>query len=85
MMVWRRRSTTAKKPLGMLPIGKPKKSFSWVSRISTAMPLVKPVISGIGKNLITCPRRSSPISTSITPAMKVQMIRLAMPYLTTMP
>jgi hypothetical protein len=77
--------TMAKKPAGICATGRPKKSLSWVRKISTAIPLVKPVISGIGKNLITCPSRITPISTSITPAMKVQIRRLATPYLATMP
>ena len=73
-----------KKPDGIATC-RPKKSFSWVKKIITAIPLVKPITSGIGKYLITCPSRSMPISTSSTPAMKVHSIRLVNPYLLTMP
>src|SRR5690606_32891312 len=41
----------------------------------TAMPAVKPTITGSGMNRITAPRRASPIATRITPAISVATSR----------
>ena len=35
----------------------------------TAMPIVKPVVTGCGTNCISLPRRASPMITRITPAI----------------
>ena len=39
----------------------------------TAMPLVKPVTTGYGMNLIAAPKRARPRITSRTPASSVQI------------
>ncbi len=38
--------TEEMKPESATPGGRPKKSFNWVEKISMAMPLVKPLMSG---------------------------------------
>ena len=42
-----------------------------------AMPLVKPMMTGYGMNLMTLPRRAIDIATSRAPAMIVAMARPA--------
>ena len=64
---------------------RPRKSFSCDSRISTAMPLVKPITIDTGMKRIRPPSRSAPIAKSSTPAATVQTIRFATPYCATMP
>ena len=46
----------------------------------TAMPLVKPVTTGYGMNLIAPPKRARPMAISRTPAMSVQIVRPSTPY-----
>ena len=51
----------------------------------TAMPDVKPTITGFGMNRMTLPSRATPIASSITPAISVATCRPAMPYCAVMP
>ena len=53
--------------------------------IITAIPLVKPMMSECGMNLITAPSLASPIMMSITPAIKVEMMSPSTPYTCTIP
>ena len=59
---------------------KPNRSFIWVENIVMAIPPVKPMIIGYGMNLITLPRRNTPISTSMIPAITVAIARPPTPY-----
>ena len=38
----------------------PSRSFTWPEKMITAIPLVKPVTTGKGMNLIAAPSRASP-------------------------
>ena len=64
---------------------RPKKSFHWPIKMMTAMPDVKPTITGLGMNLMTLPSRASPMTSRMTPAMSVAACRPAMPYCAVMP
>ena len=69
----------AKNSAGIFSVVSPRKSLNCESRISTAMPLVKPLITDTGMKRIQVPMRSSPMVSSITPAINVQISRLATP------
>ena len=78
--------TSAKNSAGTLPsICKPKKSLICERPINTAIPLVKPIITDTGINLISTPIRKKPISHSITPDIKVANSKPLPPYCSTMP
>ncbi len=66
-------------------ISRPRKSRSWVLAITTAMPLVKPMITGRGMYFTAEPVPVSPMMTSITPAINVHMNRPSTPYCAMMP
>ncbi len=51
----------------------------------SAIPLVNPVTTGYGMNLIAPPNRASPIATSRTPAMRVHATRPSKPCFWTIP
>ena len=51
----------------------------------TAIPLVKPITTGRGTNLITDPSRTAPRTTRITPAISVATIRPSTPNVWTIP
>ena len=78
-------STLAKNSAGSASMRSPKNSLTWDSRISTAMPLVKPLITEMGMKRIHVPSLAMPMASSITPAIIVQISRFATPYCTTMP
>lgn len=59
--------------------------MSWVLAITTAMPFVKPTITGRGMYLTAEPVPVRPITTSITPAISVHMKSPSTPYRLTMP
>ena len=63
----------------------PRKSLICVEKIVSAIPLVNPTTIGYGMNLKMAPIRHSPITTSITPAMIVAIIRPCIPYSATTP
>jgi hypothetical protein len=46
----------------------------------TAMPAVKPAMTGFGMNRTTLPSRASPMTSSMQPAMSVANCSPAMPY-----
>lgn len=50
----------------------------------TAIPEVKPIVTGRGMKRMTAPKRNRPISTSMSPAMKPAMSRFSYPYCRTM-
>ena len=66
-------------------ISRPRKSFSWVLAMTSAMPLVKPMITGLGMYFTAVPVPVSPITTSITPAINVHINRPSTPYFAMMP
>ena len=52
----------------------PKRSFICVEKMVSAIPPVKPTITGYGTNFMMLPSLQTPISTSIMPAMIVAII-----------
>ena len=70
---------------GILGMVRPRKSLICESAISTAMPLVKPMITATGMKRISVPRRNTPMASRISPDSVVARIRLATPYCWTMP
>ena len=64
---------------GSLPVCRPKKSFTCDSAMSTAMPLVKPMITEIGIKRTSVPNLNTPMANSMTPDMAVAITRLARP------
>ena len=77
---------SAKNSAGACPsIRSPRKSLICDKPISTAMPLVKPIITATGINLINTPMRKKPISHSITPDINVASSSPPTPYCATMP
>ena len=71
--------TMPKKSPGILSMDRPRKSLTCDSPISTAMPLVKPMITAIGMKRTSVPSRSRPMANSSTPEKAVAMIRLGTP------
>ena len=59
---------------------RPKKSLSWLLKMITAMPAVKPVISGCGMYFINVPTFISAAAIRISPAMIVASSRPSMPW-----
>ena len=53
--------------------------------ISTAMPLVKPIITATGINLISTPMRKKPMIHSMAPDISVASSKPLTPYCSTMP
>src|SRR5688500_3362853 len=51
----------------------------------TAIPAVKPTMTGLGMNLITVPSRAMPMSSKMTPAMSVAICKPAIPWVAVMP
>ena len=50
---------------------RPKKYFHCPTKMITAMPEVKPTMTGFGMKRITLPSCANPIASSITPAIRV--------------
>jgi hypothetical protein len=69
----------AKKSAGMAAIGRPNRSFSCDSAISTAMPWVKPITMATGMWRTSAPSLNSPSANSSTPASAVEISRLVRP------
>ena len=63
------------KSAGTLSGLRPNRSFSCVAKITTAIPEVKPVVTGKGMNLINAPMRNKPNKINITPAVSVAAIK----------
>ena len=59
----------SRKSAGTAPIFKPRKSLTWLEKMMTAMPLVNPMTTGCGTNLMTAPSVTAPMMTRKTPAM----------------
>src|SRR5713226_3080693 len=70
---------------GTLSIFNPKKSFSCVLAIITAMPFVKPTTTGRGMNFTAVPKPVTPRISRRTPAIKVDMNNPSTPYFAMMP
>ena len=68
-----------KKSAGIFSMRRPRKSLICDSAISTAMPLVKPMMMATGMKRISEPTRVRPMMNSSTPAMMVESSRLARP------
>ncbi len=64
---------------GTPSIRRPSRSRIWEEKMMTAIPLVKPVTTGYGMNLIAAPKRARPRIISSTPAMTVQIVRPSTP------
>jgi hypothetical protein len=73
------------KSVGTGPIRSPSRSFTWLLKMMTAMPLVNPVTSGAGMNLMAAPSRATPKPIRMAPARKVATDSPSMPYRWTMP
>ena len=71
--------------LGTSSTARPKKSLICVEAISTAMPLVKPIVTGRGMNRTAVPSPVRPIKSSIAPAIAVHINRPETPNLATIP
>ena len=71
--------------LGTSSTARPKKSLICVEAISTAMPLVKPIVTGRGMYRTAEPRPVSPIKSSIAPAIAVHINRPETPNSVTIP
>ena len=54
-------------------------------KMITAMPLVNPVTTGNGMNLMAAPSFAMPNAISITPASRVATVSPSTPYFCTMP
>ena len=70
---------------GTAPMRRPSTSLTWLEKITTAIPLVKPITTGCGTNLIAAPIRAAPSAMRSTPAMSVATVRPSTPYFWTMP
>ena len=68
-------SIRSKNSAGMLGMFRPKKSLIWLMKITTAIPLVKPITTLIGINRISTPILVSPMTKSRMPAIMVATIR----------
>ena len=60
------------KPGGVASILKPNRSLICVEKITTAIPVVNPVVTGKGMNLINAPIRNNPKAIRKPPANNVQ-------------
>ena len=74
-----------KNSLGTVFKSSPKKSLIWVDAMSTAIPLVNPIVTGRGMNRTAAPNPVRPIRTSMTPAIAVHIKRPETPNLATIP
>ena len=75
----------ARKSAGTPGMRKPKKSRSSPLKMMTAIPLVNPVTTGAGMNLIAPPSFATPRTMRITPAIIVATVSPSTPYCCTMP
>ena len=75
----------AQKSTGTDAIVRPNASLICPEKMMSAIPLVKPIMTGCGTNLITPPRRMAPMPMSRSPAMTVAMRRPSIPYFATIP
>ena len=82
---WAYASHFGKNAEGTVCISRPSKSRIWLEKMMRAMPLVKPMVTGYGMNLIAAPSRSSPNATRMKPAMSVAMTSPSTPCCCTIP
>ena len=64
---------------GILSIDSPRKSLICEMKITTAIPLVKPITTDTGMKRIMLPRRKAPIASSIIPDIIVAISRFWTP------
>jgi hypothetical protein len=70
---------------GTAVMRRPNRSLICPEKMISAIPLVKPVTTGKGMNLMTLPSLKSPNPTRIAPAMSVATVRPSTPNFCTMP
>ncbi len=58
---------------------RPKKSFHCPTKMMTAIPAVKPTMTGFGMYLMTAPKRANPNATKMMPAIRVAICRPPIP------
>ncbi len=78
-------SMRGRNSLGTVPTFNPRKSRICVEAISTAMPLVNPIVTGRGMKRTAVPNPVAPITISRTPAIAVTISSPEMPNRSTMP
>jgi hypothetical protein len=64
------------------PVGatsSPSRSSNWSTAMTVAMPAVNPVVTGCGMYSINRPRRSSPMPTRMSPAIRPEVSRPGRP------
>ena len=64
---------------GTVDMRSPSRSLTWVEKMTRAIPLVNPVTTGNGMNLMAPPNRASPNPTSMTPPITVAIMRPSTP------
>ena len=74
----------AKNSPGSWSMVRPRKSLICEMKMTTAMPLVKPMTMGSGMKRISEPRRSAPIANSSAPASMVAASKPLRPWLAPM-
>ena len=75
----------SKKFAGTAPIRSPNRSFTWLVKMISAIPLVNPVTTGCGTNLIALPSLVTPSTIRINPAISVAACKPASPCVWTTP
>ena len=75
----RTRPAARRTPAGAVPSAA-RAVLDLLEKMITAMPVVKPVTTGYGMNLIAAPSRASPKAMRISPAMIVATSRPSTPY-----
>lgn len=60
---------------GSTAMSSPSSSLTWLAKMITDMPAVKPTVTGNGIYLIWVPNLRKPIATIMTPAISVAMTR----------
>ncbi len=70
-----------KKDAGAPPRVRPRTSFSCNVAMTTAMPAVKPLVTGYGMNSMSWPRRATPIAISMRPPISPETSSPARPNL----
>ena len=58
---------------------RPNSSLTWLAKMMTAIPAVKPTVTGKGMNLMKVPRRRNPTTASISPERNVARISPSIP------
>ncbi len=80
-----RRRMRNRNSLGTVPVSRPRKSLICVEAIKTAIPFVKPIVTGRGIYFTAEPKPVTAMSKRITPAMIVMINRPGTPCVATIP